>query len=404
MRTMLKLLLTTIVVIAVAGILGTINGCKPQETPSLYDPNWKSLPQPVVDSLSPGGGAINGLDTIRIYGKNFSGNIQEDVVFLNSAIATVVYASSTRLDITAPSSVSGDSVQVRVSVIGAEKFSSVKYYRIRPGVSSFGNLQANEAAYSVAVDDSNNLYASLAASGASEGIVKFTPDGVRQNYITDTKSAVYWNSMKLGPGGYTYAVKGLGAIYRYGPGATGSQATLWVAITRTGTLVDIDFDANKNLWAGGNNPSIYMVSQAKQVKSFPFNGNVKGLRVYNGYLYISAIVQGSSQIYRAQILGDSITTPQVYFNMTGVNANATSIAFSNSGNMYVALDGGAGLIVVPPGGSTYTSPYTSFSSILSNGILSLTMTPDGTIYAASGINALLRILTHESGSLYYGLQ
>ncbi|MGC8594818.1 MAG: IPT/TIG domain-containing protein [Candidatus Kryptoniota bacterium] len=404
MRTMLKPLLTTIVVIAVAGILGTINGCKPQETPSLYDPNWKSLPQPIVDSLSPGSGAINGLDTIKIYGQNFSSNTQEDVVFLNSAIATVVFASPTRLDITAPSSVSGDSVQVRVSVIGAEKFSPVKYYRIRPGVSAFGNLLANEAAYSVAVDANGNLLASLAASGASEGIALFKPDGTRQNYITDTKSAIYWNSMRVGPGGYVYAVKGLGAIYRYGPGATGSQATLWVAITRTGTLVDIDFDANKNLWAGGNNPSIYMVTQTKQVKSFAFNGNVRGLRVYNGYLYIAAIVGGNSQIYRAQIVGDSITTPQVYFNMSGVNANATSLTFSNSGNMYVGLDGGAGLIVVPPGGSTYTAPYASFSSILSNGIISLTMTPDGTLYAASGINALLRILTHESGALYYGFQ
>lgn len=404
MRTVLKLFLTTIVVTAVAGLLGSIEGCKPQETPSLYDPNWKSLPQPIVDSLSPGGGAINGLDTIKIYGQNFSSKIQENVVFLNSAIATVLYASPNRLDITAPSAVSGDSVQVRVSVIGAEKFSPVKYYRIRPGISAFGNLLANEAAYSVTVDGSGNLYTSLAASGVSEGIVKFTPDGLRQNYITDTKAAVYWNSVKIGPGGYTYAVKGLGAIYRYGPGATGSQATLWVAVTRTGTLVDIDFDSNKNLWAGGNNPSIYMISQNKLIKSFPFNANVKGLRVYNGYLYLAAIVQGNSQIYRAQIVGDSIVTPQLYFNMSGVNANATSITFSNSGNMYVGLDGGAGLIVVPPGGNTYTAPYASFSSILSNGIISVTMAPDGTIYAASGNNALLRILTHETGAPYYGAQ
>ena len=97
----------------------------------------------------------------------------------------------------------------------------------------------------------------------------------------------------------------------------------WANVTAV-LFSNLDFDPSHNLWVGGNNQNIYRISSADLVLAtvtsateFPFSGNVRSIRYYNGYLYFAANVGSSpSKVYRAPIVSDTLGTPEVYFDLS----------------------------------------------------------------------------------------
>ncbi len=389
-----------------------MNGCKPAENPILYDPNWKSLPQPVVDSLSPTGSALAGIDTVTIYGKNFSADKDSDGVYFNSILIngpSIISASSNRLMVKAPA-ISGDTIQVRVFVIGAVDFSSTVTYSLQAAISPFSKLASGEAAYGICTGADSNLYVSLSNANLTgtkdEGIFKITPDGTKTQYAPPLTGNVYWSALKFGPSGYLYAVKGVRAAYRFAPGG-GTNAQIWASIS-SGSFSDMDYDPSHNLWVGGNNQNIYRIMPDASVKGFPFSGNVKSVRYYDGYLYFAANVGTSpSQVFRAPVVNDSLGTPEMYFDLssdpTG-GSNIYAITFSANGNMYVGTDSSDYLIIVHPGG-VVERPYSLYvnSGVLNSPCKSFAWIGTN-LYATTSSGELLKILARKQSAPYYGIQ
>lgn len=408
-----KAITAVIAFVALLALSLQINGCsKPNDNPSLYNPNWQSLPQPVVDSLTPAGTALAGVDTITVYGKNFSANRDSDGVYFNSTLiynTGIISASSTKLTLLAPA-LSGDTIQVRVYVIGSVDFSATYRYRLLAAIAPFGKLGSGDEAFGLTMGADSSLYASLSNPNLTgtkdEGVFQFASDGSITPYTRPLTGNVYWTSLKFGPGGYLYAAKGVRAMYRFSPGS-GNSAQIWTTIP-SGSFADMDFDPSHNLWVGGNNKEIYMITQNAVVKGFPFAGIVHAVRYFDGSLYFAASVGSApTQVFKAPIINDSLGTPEVYYDLstdpTGGN-NIYAITFSADGDMYAGVDSSDYLIVVHPGGSI-SRPYSLYiaSGVLNSPVKSFAWI--GTdLYASTESGELLKIEPRKQGAPYYGLR
>ena len=296
-----------------------------------------------------------------------------------------------------------DSVAIRVSVSGSDKFSNTFQYKLIAGVVAFGGLATGQLATALATDATGNLYAGYSASGIEAGILKYTTAGVQSSYAPATSGVAAWSSFKLGPpGGYIYGARNVRALYRYSPGG-GSSAALWTQIVGT-TLADLDFDQSGNMWVGGNNSNIYRIGQDKTVTPFPFVGVVHSVRVYNGYLYFSAKKDTLERVWRAQISTSGLGTPEIYFDFASVYPTNTAlvITFSSDGILYIGTDSPDGLVVVNPDKS-YSAPFAAYKSLYSPGFLSLAWGASNTLYATSTAGVLMKFIVRgKTSAPYYG--
>ncbi|HUI30287.1 MAG TPA: IPT/TIG domain-containing protein [Candidatus Acidoferrales bacterium] len=426
MRNKLRICLSTLAV-SIAVALNMV-GCTKVESPTLYNPGLGNGPQPVVDSLSPEGSALAGIDTLTIYGKNFLTNLDSDQVsFLNYTTkafsyygygySPIISASPTKIVLKAPA-ISGDTIQVRVSVIGAANFSPVYSYKLIAAITPFSNLPTatGDNAYGICTGPDSNLYVSIsnATLGTKDkGIFRITSDGTvaASPYALSTTGNVDWPFIKFGPGNFIYASKGVRAIYRL---SQGTSSTAWAPVP-SGAFSDFDFDPNHNLWAGwsvtvNGVPSygIYRIKTDASTKLFPFTGSVGSVRYYNGYLYfVSNPGSGPNKVYRAPLVNDSLGTPEVYFDLAEDPAggnNIYAITFSADGDLFVATEATDYLLVVHPGGAI-DKPYSLYVSgkVLNSPCKSFAWIGQN-LFASTATFGILKIVARKQGAPYYGIQ
>jgi len=342
---------TALIALAALAFL-LFSGCENPETGSLYDPNYTSpRPQPTIASLAPTSG-LAGVTTITIAGTNFSSVKTENTVYFDAKQAEVLTAGPTQLTVKAPNLVK-DSIKIRVSVFGALLFSNTALCKLDAAVAEFGEFGGTDEAWGTTTDASGNLYVSLVTNGAGVGIKKFTDAGVKSDYAP-SGGITKWSSLKMGPGGEIYAARILRAIYKIPAG--GGNPVPWTSFGNLGTVFDMDFDKNKNLWAGGNNASVYRIRQDKDVKAFPFAANVRAVRVYNDYVYFGGLVtaDNAEKIVRFRIISpDSLGPQEEYFNLTlstlgGSTTSIYAITFAADGDMYVGTDATNPIVIVHP--------------------------------------------------------
>lgn len=397
------------IVVTVSAVL--MYGCQSEPTSSLYKGDQQYLPNPVVDSLSPAS-ALAGIDTVTIYGKNFSpyADQNHEVIYFNSSAATIISGNTNEIKVKAPA-LQGDSIVVRVTVNGALLYSPVVHYKLIAAISQYSDIASDTSivAYSLCVGTDDSLYAEITStSDVDRGIFKITATG-RSAYASTAAGVKHWNSIVFGGGGYIYCARDFRAIYRYPPGGGSIQTLPWVASSSsTVHYTYMDFDPNHNLWVGGNNKYIYKIKPDTTSRAYPFIGNVQSLRYYNGYLYFVANVgTDPSKVFRAPIVNDSLGTPEVYFDITNDptgGRNMYAIAFSADGEMYVATDSSDYLIVVRQDGSIQ-KPYTLFtaSKVLKSPCRSFAWIGEN-LYGATIDGELLQIVIRKQGAPYYGIQ
>lgn len=411
MKKIVEQIMLLSMIVVLAGMTLNMVGCKPATAPSLYDQNQKYISDPVVDSLSPAGSALAGIDTVTIYGRNFSSNPDSVLVFFvkpgvpNNTVfrGTVFSVTPNRLSVQAPA-LYGDTIYVQVTVHGALLYGTASY-KIVNAVSEYGGLSASQVAYGLSGSAESELYGAISSNNVDRGIFKLTRTS-SSTYAGPTTGLVGWNALKFGPGGYLYSVRGNRAIYRVPPG--GGTPQIW-ATAASGAFADLDFDPSRNLWVGGTGGKIFMVTPDANFKSFTFTGSVKALRYFNGSLYIAASTSGAStmQVLKAPIINDSLGTPEPYFDLSSEpsgGSNVYAITFSAGGDMYVGTDSSDYLIVVHPGGiigrpyslfvatGALSSPCRSFAWIGTN------------LYASTLSGKLLQFVVRKEGAPYYGIQ
>lgn len=389
-----------------------VSGCENEQSTNLYDPGASSpAPPPTVSSISPTTG-LAGVTTITINGANFSTVKEENTVFFETAQAQVLTATATTLTVRAPNLVK-DSVRIRVQTSKAWLFSNTMYCKLDAAVSELAGLGNTDEVWGTTTDASGNLYVSLVTDGSGMGIKKFTPAGVKSDYAP-SGGVTKWSSLKMGPSGELYLARILRAIYKIT--APGASPSIWVSFGSLGTVFDMDFDQNKNLWAGGNNTSIYRIKSDKNVKAFPFEANVRAVRVRGDYVYVGGFVtaDNAEKVMRFKIVNsDSLGPSEEYFNFTssplgGAGKAIFALNFNTDGDMYVGTDAPNPIIIVHPDKT---------AEVLHPGVLSPAMhvfasggsvlyavkgTPSGGIVSTSG--KLFKINPLKTLAPYYGPQ
>lgn len=230
-------------------------------------------------------------------------------------------------------------------------------------------------------------------------------------FALPTTGNVDWPVIKFGPAGYIYATKSGRAIYRL---QSGKSSVVWASVS-SGAFSDFDFDQDQDLWVGWSGTSnsvttygIYRIKTDASTKLFSITANVRSVRYYNGYLYFAAnAASGPTKVYRAQVVNDSLGTPEVYFDLandpTG-GSNIYAITFSADGDMYAATDGPDYLIVVTPGG-VVERPYSLYvtSKVLGSTFRSFAWVGTN-LFGSTAAYGLLKIAARKQSAPYYGLQ
>ncbi|HNS72343.1 MAG TPA: IPT/TIG domain-containing protein [bacterium] len=348
---MAKRLIIFQVIILAAALMIVLAGCdKDDYPPSLYDPDYVSKGAAVINSVDPSALALSGVTVITINGANFSPVKDDNLVFFNAEKGTVLEATETTLKVRAPI-YAADSVAMRVAVQGAVLFSNIWPYSLEPAQEPLITLTSAEVPWAVATDAEGNVYTSMVISNAGAGVKKIAAGSDKFVDFAPKGGETYYTAMKIGPGGTLYGVRNVKGIFSY---KAGDAKPAVFASTGLGNIMDIDFDASKNLWGVGNNPDVYRIKPDKSVAKFAFKANLRAVRVYNNYLYVAGDQDKIVKVWRFPINGEDLGAVEEVLNFTdkvGGNFAIYCLTFSADGYMYIGTDAPAAIYLLSPGGA-----------------------------------------------------
>jgi hypothetical protein len=411
-----------ILMVAVALFTLAGSGCKKNPTASIYDPNYVPGAQPVIASIAPEGAPypISGVTTLDLNGSNFTTDLSKIVVFFDAVPVQVLSATPTLVRVKTPNFFK-DSVKVRISIVGVDKFSETKFVSIKPSILNADSIDfTKEEAWAVGADNNGNIFVSMTTTGGiGTGVFKFTSTGHRTQFALKG-AETFFSSLKTGPGDTVFAARRVAAIYYLDPNVVAASKvyTTRAASPPMGNIDDFDFDPQKNLWGGGNlNPGIYRVNKFRQARLFPFANQVRAIRVFNNALYVAARVLSSSdtteQVFQFPInaADTSLGAPVQYFNLTAQSGyqfnKITAITFDINGNLYVGTDGAAGILVVS---AQSAAPTPLYGGLIGSGVLTFHWGSGTILYVirATGSSTtpqvLLKVDMQVQSAPYYGRQ
>jgi len=335
-------------------------GCNEEENVApLYDKTFSNIADPEILSISPADSAFAGVDEITITGNNFPTSPNKLSVFFNNVPVTILSVDANKIVVKAPNLVS-DSIGIKVNKFDADQLSNIFNYKLISATLTFVKFNPLNTPYALTFDKNGNAYVSLKLDKTGDGIKKITPDGTITNFAPKG-TETFWSSLKFGQSGDLYAARNLKGIYKV---AQNTAPAVWIAPSSgIGNVTDFDFDQNGMLWAGGNNTAVYRVTQTKNVKAFPFTGIVRSVRVFNNFLYVGGLQDGTEGVWRFPIINpDSLGTAELYYDYKAVYPTGAilGITFSADGDLYIGTGGVETIVVV----KTDKSSQVLFSGVL----------------------------------------
>ena len=376
-------------------------GCDSGTAPSLYDPDRLSVYAPTIAIVTPEGKALAGVDTVTITGTNFSIQPAENLVYFGDARGDVIEASPTQIRLIAPNSPQ-PTLELRLTVLGAEYFSNSISYGLDPPFIEFGGVQNFEDVFGITTDPSGNLYVALSAFNLPVGIIRLTTEGERSEFIP---SSFVWTDIALGSDSYMYGVRSVRAVFRLQDAGTPHE-TLFAVIPNSSTrLTSLVIDQSNTLWVAGNNQEIYRIQPDKTVSSYAFDANVQDLALFGEFLYATGTQDGVSKVWRFRVdAGEDLGEPEDVFDVTAFNGSiGHALAFTTTGHLYIGTSAEDPVIVLDPKG---------VGSVLYRGVLQQPVRkfawgPDGELYAATNSTGttdagIIRITSRRMGVGKFG--
>jgi hypothetical protein len=378
--------------------------CEDEPTPSLFDPNAPQRPAPIISAIEPADSALAGVGELIIKGQNFSTKPEENLVYFNTDPAVVLAASSTELKIRTPNVVA-DSISIKIAVVGADLFSPIVWYKLKPAAVVFGNLKDLGKdvvkAFGIDVDLDGNVYVST----ESNTIKKVAPDG-KVTVVTSKTSFIRANALKVGPGNVLYATNVVARLRRISTITPDGTESVFVSFPSNPQ--DLDFDANGNIWVTVDT-DVYLVKPDKstaKVDTYPVT--LAALRVYGGYVYVAGknTTTGEQKIWRSQIQGETLGTKEVVLDVAAATwlegARINAITFSQDGDMYLATDhAGDSMFVLRPDGSHEVL----YPGLLAPSIYAISWGEGNLLFAVQQLSTtsnLIKIDVGKKGAPYYG--
>jgi hypothetical protein len=297
------------------------------------DPNPTGRDAPVVDSLSPNEGYLK--DIIEIHGSGFNSNPEYNLVAFGEDVGTILDATSNMLTVQTPN-ISNDTVDVRVSIKGSEYWSSEKSFIFKNTLETIDDeiVWPN----GVAVDENDNVY----VGSADEGVIyKITPEGDKSEFASVPISG----SMRFGPQHYLYVCEqGEDKIERISP--DGSTVDSVVSVP---SPVAFDWDQNGNMYIIENESGIDRLDPSGTLTYMTDFETAKTCRVFENYLYVSAIWDG--KISRFEITAGGLGDEETLLEELD---SPLAIEFDADGIMYYTTAWEYSLFTLAPDGSQET--------------------------------------------------
>jgi hypothetical protein len=394
--------------------------CDKTPTQSVFVENPTTKPDPVISSIEPPNGALAGIGQITIKGSNFSSKIEENAVFVGPKAATILSASASELVIQSPNTIA-DSLEIKVSVIGALLFSNVVHYNLESALQKYSTIGFTEVMHGITVDKDENLYVSVSRDGSTiaRRIDRVLPDESIEKGWGST-SFLSASHMRIGPGSTLYLARNTSSLYTIGSGG-GSSSSL---TSLSGSVYDLDFNSDGSMYAAGNGDNLYLVQTNGNFESVADYAStyVKGVRVFNGYVYVAGTESGSTEaVWRNQINSpNSLGPKELVIDLTAELGFATeieAITFAEDGDMYLSIiNSDDPILIVHPDGSfepLYPGVLKPADAVnievtdmaWGNGVylyinlLTQFEEPDGSI---TTVREMYKVNMQKNGAVYYG--
>lgn len=320
-------------------LLGLVfNACN-DEADSLFDPDFGyERARPVVNSIEPSTGYLAGVDFITIVGENFHPTADSNRIYFDGQPGLVLSSTQNLMEVR-PAQVSGDDVQVKVAVSGAEQFSeAVSYVLSPPLVSPSPDLKDGDAANASVVDANGNTYVHIVRDGSTIGIQKIdAATGAMTEAVPPSNISVF-NDLLLSSSNELHAIQAKrGAVFAWELG----NSTRWTPKYIVGVssfLEELTYDEHGHLWTAGRNPSLarFEVANSANKELFDLGHELTAIRYFDGKLYLGGVVDDNLQIYTYDVdANGALTNGQTFYNMS----NFTGHEITNIRTLEIASDG-----------------------------------------------------------------
>lgn len=312
---------------------------------------------PVVASVTPTDSAYAVVDLITLNGSGFSTVLKDNVVYLGKDTCQVIEATENYLRVYPPY-IEGDSLNLWASVRGAAKYSDPILYKLKKPDYEL-NAVSGRAPYGIAYGQDGYIYVSITEFGTKKGIIRFNPNNpaATEEQYSNPGAETFNSIIKIAPGGKIIAVRAnMKALFEIVQSGT---PIVWIS-SGMGNMEDFDFDQNQYVWAGGKgNTAIYRITYSdKTLKTYPFTGDIKSVRIFNSYLYLAATRDNKEYIIRYPIESNNdLGAEETVYNFTDDSGYPTNrinaITIDNLGNIYLGTDAPVGIFVLTQAGQFY---------------------------------------------------
>ncbi|MDD8016823.1 MAG: IPT/TIG domain-containing protein [Bacteroidota bacterium] len=340
-------------------LLLAISSCTKDAPSSVYNPNTSFGGPPNVTTIVPENAPyiLGGLTTILINGTNFGTDTSKVHVFFNSTKVSLSSITATQIKLLAPLIIQ-DSIRVRVSIDGSDKFSDLKYVSIRSVMTLIKDIDtAKQVPNAITFNKNGDLFVSVVTSaGVSDGIYQLSSGGGSLQFATKGTES-YFSGLKF-RGDSLYAARRANRLVSRNTvnGSMNIFTASFPAAALPINIEDFDYDQQRVMWAAGNTSDggILRIDSLKNVKKFPFPGIIHSVRVFNGALYVSneSSTDSTKAVYQIPMntADTSLGTAVKYFDLSATVGNKTNIVFGitfdSQGNLYAGTDAPAGIYVV----------------------------------------------------------
>lgn len=368
--------------------LGSLAACDSATETSLYDPNAPRNQAPVVESVSPSGVVLAGIDVITVTGRNFSATMSDNLVVFDdgrgaSASGVITEATTTMLKVKVPN-LPNAALRLRVSVLGAPDYSAPFALPLASATTPFGGLDSGtaEGVFGIASNVAGDLIAQVSAGTTPAGIFRFAGDAPRTRVFASTET---WADLTVAPNGTLYGVRRLRAAFRLP--LNGTQQTFSVQPNGV-TLAAIAAAPNGDVWTGGSNAvpasgALYRVTSAGVSTPYPFAETVRDLVVAGGALYVASVTAESAKVWRYALSADgTLGAGAVYVDVAaalGPAVTLNAIAVARDGTLFVGTNAANPVLEVPAGGGT---PVPLFPGVLRPPVSALAWAAGSKLYVS----------------------
>ncbi len=400
-------------------LLLIVNACKDIPDSGVWPPDTsKDNIRPIITKVYPDpmsmdkdSVAFAGVGILYIEGEKFSSTPEDNRVYFNGVLGEVQASTPTMITVKIPNVV-GDSIRIHVSVKGLLQFAQYKdqdYYgpfRAKSVVTKYKAIDKFVDASGLAVDKDDNVYV---LTTGKEILKLVHPDSTAQ--VFGAATFITTPCMRVGPDSMIYVTRGIKSLYRV---AEGGKTTKFASANTKVSY--IDFDMNKNLFAGGKGGTIECIkpdNSATTVADYT-DYVITSLRVYDGYVYVSAVYEGDDStavqegIWKNQILdadgnlGSNELVVDWKALMGEFGPSIQSITFNEDGEMLIGMDKDNAIYLLNSGTYFYYEVLLPPASVLSYGnqyYLYINHRPE-----SAEDRAILKVEVSTKGAIYYGRQ